>query len=279
MRKDKPLKEYHGDFFMRNEKLKTGGQILLIPTNRITENPLRARMYYNDNKTDELMRSIGENGIVEPLSVCAAKKGNYIIVSGERRYRAAKKLGFKSLPCILLDCSPEKSVLTCLSNSLNQEPLNYFEIAMSYEKIKEHFGLTYEQTAAKIGVETNEVLSKVRLLQIPLKLRKIIVEYGLSQKYAAILVRHSDKEKEELLKRITEDRLTLYETKKLSDQMLNPKEKPISSVQTYFKDINVFVNTIDHACETMKNSGINAQTQKTDGDKSVDYTIHIPKSV
>lgn len=264
---------------MKHEKLKTGGQILLIPTDQISENPLRARMYYNDSKTDELMRSIGESGIIEPLSVCASKRGNYIIISGERRFRAAKKLGFKSVPCVLIDSPPEKSVLTCLTNSLTHEPLNYFEIAMSYEKLKEHFDLTYEQIAAKIGVDTNEVLSKVRLLQIPPRMRKILVEYGLSQKYASILVRHSDEQKEELLKRIIENRLTLMGAKELSDQMLNPKDDAKNTVQTYFKDINVFVNTIDRAYETMINSGISAEMDKTDGDMGVDYFIHIPKSV
>ncbi|MCH5198045.1 MAG: ParB/RepB/Spo0J family partition protein [Oscillospiraceae bacterium] len=264
---------------MRNEKLKIGGQILLIPTDKISENPLRARMYYNDKKTDELIRSIGESGIIEPLSVCASKRGDYIIISGERRFRAAKQLGFKKLPCILLDSSPEKSVLTCLTNSLTQEPLNYFEIALSYEKLKEHFGLTYEQTAAKLGVDTNEVLSKVRLLQIPPKLRKTLIEYGLSQKYATILVRHSDEQKEVLLKRIIEDRLTLSKTKLISDEMLNPKEETKNTVQTYFKDINVFVNTIERTYETMKNSGINAEMVKSDGERSVTYRIQIPKSV
>lgn len=264
---------------MKNEKLKTGGQILLIPTDKISENPLRARIYYNDKKTDELISSIGEAGIIEPLTVCSSKRGEYIIISGERRYRAAKKLGFKNLPCVLIDCSPEKSILTCLINSITHEPLNYFEVAMSYEKIKEYFGYSYEQTAAMIGVETNEVLSKVRLLQIPPKLRKIIIEYGLSQKYASILVRHSDKQKEELLKRITEERLSLIQTKKLSEEMLNPKDEQKNTVQTYFKDINVFVNTIDRTCETMKNSGINADMQKTDNENRVEYLISIPKSV
>jgi len=264
---------------MKNEKLKTGGQILLIPLKQIIENPLRPRMYYDDAKTDELMRSIEESGIIEPLCVTSSNNGKYVIISGERRFRAAKKLGYKTLPCVLVESQPEKSVITCLTNNLTHEPLNYFEIAMSYEKLKEHFGLSYEQTAAKIGVDTNEVLSKVRLLQIPLKLRKIIVEYGLSQNYASILVRHPDDQKEELLKNITDNNLTLAQTKKLSESMLNPETPKKNKIQTYFKDINVFVNTIDRACETMKNSGIDAEAEKIDGEKSVKYYISIPKSV
>ena len=80
---------------MKNEKLKSVGQILLIPINQITENPLRARIYYNDRRTDELTYSIAQSGIIEPLTVCAAKNETYVIVSGERRFRAAKKLGYK----------------------------------------------------------------------------------------------------------------------------------------------------------------------------------------
>ncbi|MBQ7638757.1 MAG: ParB/RepB/Spo0J family partition protein [Clostridia bacterium] len=264
---------------MKNEKLKTGGQILLIPTEHLEENPLRSRTYYNNAKTDELKRSIGESGIIEPLCVCAAKNGKYVIISGGRRFRAARDLGFKLLPCVLLESSPEKSVFTSLTNNLTHEPLNYFEIASSYEKLKEHFGLSYEETAYRIGVDPNEVISKIRLLQIPLPMRKTLIEYGLSQKYASVLVRHPDNQKEILLRRIIEERLTLSQTKLLSDRMLNPRPKSGGNVQTYFKDVNVFVNTIEKAYETMKNSGIGAKMQKSERDGSVCYQISIPKSV
>ena len=160
---------------------------------------------------------------------------------------------------------------------MTHEPLNYFEVALSYEKIKEHFGLSYEQTAAKLGVDTNEVLSKIRLLQIPPKLRKTMIEYGLSQKYANILVRHSDEEKEILLNSIIKNRLPLSETKKRSEKLLNPDEEEVKTIQAYFSDINVFVNTIDRAYETMKNSGIDAKIKKEETQEDVKYLISIPK--
>ena len=264
---------------MKRNRVKTGGQILLIPLKAIRENPLRARIYYNDARTDELIRSIGEDGIVEPLTVCAGAKGSYIIISGERRYRAAKALGFDFVPCVLIESDAESSVFTCLSNQLNHDPLTYFEVAICYEKLRDYFGLTYEETAERLGVSLAEVMSKIRLLQIPPKLRKIILEHALSENYAKLLLHHPDDQKEVLLERILRDRLTLYEARALSAEMRGTIRTDRTQIRTYFKDINVFVNTIDRAYAAMRAGGVTARVEKAETDESVEYRISIRKEI
>lgn len=263
---------------MKNAKLRTGGQILLVPIRDLRENPLRPRIYYNDTRTDELIRSVAVSGIVEPLTVSAAENGTYVIVSGERRYRAAKALGYPFVPCVLLESDAEQLLFTGLSNQLTHDPLSFFEIARCYEKLRDYFGLTYEQTAERLGISTGEVLSKVKLLQIPPMLRKKILEHGLSESYAAILLRHTDAEKETLLDRIIRERLSLSEARTVSAQMLQGSAERQGSIKTYYKDITVFVNTIDRACAAMAQGGVDAAVEKTEDDREVTYRIAIRKA-
>ena len=263
---------------MTNRKLRTGGQILLIPLRDLRENPLRPRLYYNDTHTDDLIASVAQNGIVEPLTVCAAADGSYVIVSGVRRYRAAQALGFDFAPCVLIGGDADSLLFTGLSNQLTHEPLSFFEVAQSYEKLRDCFDLTYEETANRLGVSPTEVLAKIRLLQIPPRLRRRILEHGLSESYAKLLLRHPDAEKEQLLTQIIEDRLSLSEARAASARMLQKEPKRQGSVKTVFKDATVFINTIDRACAAMAQGGVEASTEKTEDETSVEYHILIQKT-
>ena len=263
---------------MLSSKLKTGGQILLIPLRDLRENPLRARIYYNDNRTDELVRSIALSGIVEPLTVSAADRGKYVIVSGGRRYRAALALGYSCVPCVLIDTDADELLFTGLSNQLTHDPLSFFEIAQSYEKLRDHFDLTYEETANRIGVSAAEMMAKIRLLQIPPKLRRIILEHGLSESYAKLLLKHSDEQKETLLNRIIQEHLSLSEARALSAQLLQDRPAQQGRIKTFFKDATVFINTIDRACAAMAEGGVNATVEKTEDETRVEYSIVISKT-
>ncbi len=258
---------------MNKTRLKSGGQILLVPVRSIVENPLRARVYYNDNRIDELIRSVAASGIVEPLTVCAASNGDYILISGERRLRAAIALNYDFVPCVLIESDAESSVFTNLSTHLTHDPLSFFEIAMCYEKLRDYFGLTYEETAFRLGVNPAEILEKVRLLQIPPKLRKEILEHSLSENYAKLLLRHRGEEQERLLNEIVTEHLSLREARKRSAELRGGNAK----IRTFYKDVTVFINSLDRICDSMHTGGINAEVQKTETAESVEYSIRIPK--
>ena len=261
-----------------NKKLRTGGQILLVPIRDLRENPLHPRMYYNDTRTDELVRSVAVSGIVEPLTVTAADDGGYVIVSGERRYRAAKALGYDFVPCVLIGSDAENLLFTGLSNQLTHDPLSFFEIAQCYEKLRDAYGLTYEETADRLGVSPAEVLAKIRLLQIPPKLRRTILEHGLSENYAKLLLQLSDAQKETLLTRIIRERLSLSEARAACTEIVHGSPRQ-GSVKTVFMDAAVFINTIDRACAAMAEGGVEASAEKTEDDTKVEYRIMIKKQI
>ena len=266
---------------MKPKKLRTGGRILLIPPDAIVENPLRARIYYNDAKAEELVRSVAAHGLVEPITVCAGSGGRYVIVSGERRYRAAKALRLPYVPCVLIRADAESALVISLSNHLTQDALSCFETAMCYEKLKNCFGLPYEEIASVLGTDLSEIVRKVRLLGIPPALRRRMLENGLGEAYAKLLVRHPDAQKEALLDAVIRDRLTLGEAKALSEKLLCESALPDTaekgSLRAYYKDITVFQNTIERAYNAMRAAGINAELQQNETDAAAEYLIRIPK--
>ena len=262
---------------MKDRKLKTAGRILLVPLRDLCENPLRPRIYYNDTQTYDLIRSVEENGIIEPLTVCPKPDGTYLIVSGGRRYRAAKALGYRRVPCVAISASTENLLFISVSNQLNQAQLSFFEVAQCCEKLHDESGLTYEQTAKRLGMSVAEEFSKLRLLQIPPKLRRPILENGLSESYAKLLLRHSDEQKEALLTQITEERLSLNEARARSAELLREASPRQGSIKTVYMDINVFINTIDRACAAMQQGGVDANAEKTEDENGVTYRIVIRK--
>ncbi len=248
----------------------------MLPPETLRENPLRARIYYNDARFDDLVRSIRLCGILEPLTVCAQDDG-YMIVSGERRWRAAVTLGYRSVPCVLIRADADRAMVSDLTNHLNHDPLSYFEIAACYERLRDRFGLTYEETAARLGVSPGEIREKVKLLQIPPHLRRKILENGLSESYARLLLRHTDAEKDLLLGKITEQRLTLTQAKEESDALLHKPGPRPGRIRAFYTGVTVFVNTIDRACAAMRDGGVDAQIEKDENDERVEYRISIPK--
>ena len=263
---------------MRDRKLKTAGRILLVPVRDLRENPLKPRIYYNDTQTDDLIRSVAANGIIEPLTVCPNPDGTYLIVSGGRRYRAAKALGYRRVPCVAIGAT-ENLPFISVSNQLNQAELTYFEIARCCEKLHDESGLTYEQTAQRLSMSVADVYAKLRLLQIPPRLRRPMLENGLGESYAKLLLRHSDDQKEALLTQIVEEHLSLSEARARSAELLRETPKRQGSVKTFFKDINVFINTIDRACAAMEQGGVEASTEKTEDEEKVEYKIVISKQI
>lgn len=263
---------------MKRARLKTGGRILYIPTEEIHENPLRPRIYYNGEELAALRASIEQIGIVEPLTVFYAENDRYYVISGERRLRAARLLGLDELPCVLVDFNARQASFACLAQNTLQKELNCFETAVFLERLHNAYGYTYWQLSQRTGIPVQEIHRKLRLLSIPVAMRKTMIENGLTERFAQLLLRHPDDgQKESLLQMIVSERLPLSEAKARSSALLRQEETQQRVYLRFFKDLTVFVNTIEHAVDTMIESGIPAESDKTDTEDYLEYHIRIPK--
>lgn len=261
---------------MKRSKLRCGGQILYVPVTMLISDPLRPRIYFDNDGLSELCASIEDRGILKPLTVTETKKGKYKIVSGERRFRAAVMAGLDTVPCILTHLSDEEAAFNAISENLLQCSLNYFELALSLEKLHTKLYYPYDLIAEKLGIGINEITEKLRLLSIPEELRTVMIENGVTEKHAKELVRLNDADKALLVREITEKRLNVSQTKQRCREILGKKNRTGHTV-TYFKDITVFINTIDKAITAMKTSGIGAKAVKNEKEDSIEYNLIIPK--
>ena len=247
-----------------------------IPVSMLRVNPLRARIYYNDERTARLEASIRRFGIIEPLTVFSTASGLYVIVSGERRFRAATALGYRRLPCVLSDTDAANALYMILSNELTADRLTYFEAAVCYEKLHDHFDVPYEEIADRLGISLGEIIERLRLLKIPQELRKTMIENGLGEAYARVLLHLDEPDMRDLLSEIVENRLSLYETKARAAALVKKDRAPLK-ILTFYKDSRIFRNTIENTVQRMQNAGIRTDFQKNESESAVEYRIRVAK--
>ncbi|MGN0468619.1 MAG: ParB/RepB/Spo0J family partition protein [Acutalibacteraceae bacterium] len=262
---------------MVTEKPRSAGQVLLIPNEKIFSNPNQPRKIFDQGELVNLAISIRMNGILQPITVREVEKG-YEVVSGERRLRASRLAGMIVVPCIVVDVNSMKSAIYSLIENLQRQNLNYFEEAVAIERLMNEYGLSQEEAARKLGKAPSTVSNKLRLLSLPKKAQKMLLESGLSERHARALLRLESEAVIPTLEKIIERKLNVAQTERLVENMLEEKNKPKRTTKRMFSDIKIFLNTINNAVETMHSAGINAGFTKSETDENIVYEIVIPKS-
>lgn len=264
--------------FSLQNKIKTGGQVLLIPPDCIFPNPSQPRRNFDPEELECLAQSIRENGILQPLSVRPISGGNYELIAGERRLRASRLAGLPRVPCIISEVDDKNSAVFALIENIQRKDLAFFEEAEAINRLIEKYGISQEECAHKLGKAQSTLCNKLRLLKLPVEIRRRIAEAGLSERHARALLKLEEQEtQKEALNEIIKKNLNVYDTDKLIARLLEPpKARPVP--KRVFKDVRIFINTLNHAVDLMKRSGIKANTGKRETDEYIEYTIQIPKT-
>lgn len=145
--------------------------LLLLSISVIQPNPNQPRTYMDEDSLNDLSNSIAEHGVLQPIIVHPAQEGIYLIIAGERRWRASKMAGLKELPVIVKDLEPGRSFEVALIENVQRENLNPVEEAMAFQKLKEDFGNTHDEISRKVGKSRSAVTNSIRLLSLPGKIR------------------------------------------------------------------------------------------------------------
>lgn len=258
-------------------KEKVVNKVVEIEIDKIVPNPYQPRKKF-DNDIDGLAESIKQNGLLQPLTV---RKNNdlYELIAGERRLRAVKSLGFETVQCIIIDITERNSAVMALVENIQRKDLQFFDEAIAYEKLIDFYGMTQEDAALKLGKSQSTIANKLRLLKITEENREKICEYGLTERHSRALLKINDEKKQtEIIDIIHSRGLNVEATEKLIDSYIE-KCAEIQSIHKRsgaFKDIRLFVNTINKAVEMMKAAGINADSKKTQQDGYIEYVVRIP---
>ena len=245
-------------------------------------NKAQPRKVFNEDELSALSRSIAENGILQPLTVRKASQSEFELIAGERRLRAAILAGMKRVPCIIVKCTDKESAVYALLENLQRADLGIFEEARGISRLIRRYGLTQEQAADKLGKTQSTIANKLRLLKLSGEEQEWIENAGLTERHARALLRIDDEDiRREVLSKIISDNLNVSQTEALVGiyKHNNPKtEKNRGRSKAVIKDIRIFLNSINRAIDTMRLSGIDAQSVKTDSENFIEYTIRIPKS-
>ena len=189
--------------------------------------------------------------------------------------------GLSAIPSIIVDVDEEKSAILAVIENLQRENLHFFEEAMAIERLIKGFGFSQEEIARKLGKSQSALSNKLRILRLPDEIRYSVMLYGLTERHARALLRlPTVAMMEQALDTIVEQGLTVNASEQLITEMLNkePEEKERKGKKVMvFKDVRIFINTLNHAVSTMRKSGINASATKNETDQYIEYVVKINK--
>lgn len=261
----------------KKPKYAVNGKILMVPTNDILPNPDQPRREYSYQKLLELSQSIVENGLLHPVTI-TFREGKPMLVAGERRLRAAKIAGMQEIPCIERETDDRQRALLALVENLQREEMNCFEEAEGYRRLIESYGLTQEEAAYRLGCAQSTVANKLRLLRLPPAERRRMIDAGLTERHARALLRlEEDDIRAAALDRVTAEKLNCAQTDRLVADLLAGRVKR-KKATPLVRDVRLFFNTLSHAVDTMRRSGIRACAEKSETDEYIEYVVRIPKA-
>ena len=259
-------------------KNKANCQIQLLPHQDILPNPFQPRVRFDFNELEGLAISIRTNGILQPINVRRLQDGKFELISGERRLRAARMVGITKIPCVVMDVSDEQSALFAIIENVQRQNLDFFEEAVAIERLITVHSLTQEEIAKKLGKAQSTLSNKLRLLRLPEELRDRISCAGLTERHArALLQLPNNSVRGKVLDIVIERHLNVSETERLvADALRKRKAKNKPSLKGY-KDMRIFLNTLNHAVDVIRRAGIEADTAKSETDEYFEYVIRISK--
>lgn len=251
-----------------------------IQTQKLLPNPYQPRHKFESEDMLSLADSIKENGILQPLLIRRINNSDYFeVVAGERRLRAAILVALEEVPCIELECDYEQSAVFSILENIQRADLTFFEEATAIGQLINHFGLTQSEVARRLGKSQSAVSNKLRLMNLPVDVRYFIEKENLTERHARALLRlESEKDIWAALNIIKEKHLNVEQTERFIDSLTDKAVKPKRNVVKIFKDVRIFVNTVNRAIETMKASGIDAISDKTETDDYIEFRVKIPKN-
>jgi len=207
----------------------------------ISPNRLQPRSYFDDTKLEELVTSIEEHGVLQPVVVQKADSG-YELIAGERRWRASKKLGLKKIPAVIREVSDAQSLEIAIIENIHRQDLNPIEEAEAYARLANEFALTQEMVAKKVGKSRTAVANTLRLLKLSRKIKEDLISEKISMGHArALLGLENSKQMETLRKEIIKQDLTVRQTEgrvnKIKAGSVNKPGPPTAKKDIFIKDL------------------------------------------
>jgi ParB family chromosome partitioning protein len=193
-----------------------------IPVDAIRPNPSQPRTHFDATELEELAQSIREHGVLQPVLVSQDEDGTFVLITGERRWRAVKLAGLPSVPALVKEATPRASLEMALVENIQRRDLNPLEEAHAYRQLLEEHGLTQEQLGQRIGKSRVAVTNTLRLLHLPEAVRQALANGEITEGHArAILTANTEAKRILVLQKVLAQHLSVRDTEALARELNN----------------------------------------------------------
>ena len=236
-----------------------------LDLHQINPNRFQPRQSFNEDKINELSLSIAKHGVLSPILVRETGAGGYELIAGERRLRAAKKAGLKTLPCLIDSAEDQTSLELALIENLQREDLNPIEEARGYDRLKREFNLSQDNISEVTGKARSSVANSMRLLNLPQSIIDLLYSGDLEKGHAKILASMETKDAEDLAQKIVSLGMTV------KDAAATKKPKTSNSPKTKIKNRDL-LNIEEELSEILGHKYEIDEQSQSKGKISISYT-------
>ena len=272
-----------------HEEIPKNKQIQDIELSKIKPNSFQPRHQFSEESIHELASTLDKDGLLQPI-VVREKEGNYEIIAGERRLRAAKQLAWKKIPAIVNNMDDSQAASLALIENLQREDLNPIDEAQAYSNLMKLNNLTQTTLAQNIGKSQSYVANKLRLLKLTPKVQSYLASGEISPRHGRCLVGLSEKDQGRVLDEILANNLNVSDTekivknveqyfagKKVKDKEKEQAEQTRRAANRIPKDLKVQINTIKKAIKLAQQSGIKVKFKENNDPDDYMITIELKR--
>ena len=198
----------------------------------IVPNRYQPRQTFSPQELAELTASLKQNGLLQPILVRRKGDGIYELISGERRWRAAKEAGLETIQAVIRNCGDEESVVLALIENIQRADLNPMEMAKTYHRMMNEFGLTQDTIAQRVDCERSSVANIVRLINLPSEIQQLIETNQISMGHAKVILGlHEQNEQLRVARLVVSNVLSVRETEKLIESASVARKRGTKELQ------------------------------------------------
>lgn len=270
-------------FMRHDEEVPKNKQIQDLELDKIVPNRYQPRREFSEDSIKELAETLDKNGLLQPI-VVREDGDQYEIIAGERRYRAAKSLGWETIPAIVKNMDDDQAASLALIENLQREDLNPIDEAKAYTNLMKLNNLTQTALAKDMGKSQSYVANKLRLLKLGDEVQQALIEGKITARHGRALIGLSEDDQKRVLAEIKAKGLNVKQTEEIAKDVeayFNPKPKAKSEqkrvVNRIPKDLKVQINTIKKAVKLAEDSGIKVKIKEDKNPDDYKITIELKR--
>lgn len=259
-------------------------EVARIPIDAIRPNPYQPRRVFSQEALEELCASIKQYGLLQPISVRKTGNDTFELIAGERRLRASKMAGMKYIDAIIFSTYEQDSAVIAMMENLQRENLHYMEEAEGYQNLIRDHGLSQDELARRLGKNQSTIANKMRILKLPMPVKRLLLQNNLTERHARALLRLHDEEAQiKVIQIVVAQGLNVKATEDLVERTLSrmygieaESEKKPGKISGFVRDTRLFVNSIRTLVQQMTDAGLAPRYEAAEKENGVDIHIWIP---